>query len=170
MKPIKLITFAGIGLIIAGIAGNIGRQIYLLKNMDYNVLGFVIRHITKTHLTVALTMSITNNSDITAEIDDYDIGVYINGMYIGQIKYSKPQIINANKTTNIIVQFDIPFKQKLNIGDMLRLTASYFGDKSKIKVKLEGQAKIKHSFFKLNVPISYDFSLDEFDDKEQIEA
>ena len=93
----KVFILVGLGGLAYGIYNYYMKQLEILQNWDYRVIGGRIININLLKVTIQVDVEVTNDSAITITITDYYFDVFLNGVKVGVVKNaSLNQRLEAN--------------------------------------------------------------------------
>lgn len=146
-------------LIIGGIVG-VGYAIYryfkkqigLITNYDYKIIGVRIKKLTKNEVVFDIKTRFFNKSKIEATINKIYLNVLVEGYDVGYITENKPFIIPSEGSSDIDLQISAnpQFVLKNALGILLG------GVKRKdLKFTIDGYANIKSGFISTTLPVKF---------------
>lgn len=163
----RIILFASAGAVIA--LGGIGywyytSQIELLKNsIVLSPVRIQLGSYTTDKAELLLTLRISSESNLDAEILDFSGSVVLNGIKIADIKLDTNQFIDATtRKTNILpargysdIDLVVSFAPNKILGDAWTIIKQ-FANSQDIAIQLaDSQARIKTGFIKTTISIPY---------------
>jgi LEA14-like dessication related protein len=163
----RIILFVSAGTVI--VLGGIGywyytSQIELLKNsIVLTPVRVQLGSYTTEKADLLLTLRISNESNLDAEILDFSGSVILNGIKLADITLNKDQFIDATtRKTNILpargysdIDLVVSFAPNKILGDAWTIIKQFANTKD-IAIQLaDGQARIKTGFIKTTIPIPY---------------
>ena len=160
----RLLFLVGLGTLGLGVYKFYLRQISILEEFDWSIANIKIGSILP-NIKVFMTFNITNNSELTATIEGYDVDVLVNGNKISTIKnmdISKKLKGFGGKTGfNLVV--DIKYSDLgIGTGGFNKLLSGVLNDTKNSTLRLKGYVDIKRSFISLpKYPVDVVFKLSE---------
>jgi LEA14-like dessication related protein len=133
---------------LAGMYAYFHREFKKLKNACWYVAGGVINQIGFSHVSLTIFFKIHNKSDIPLEISYIDLNVYINELYVTNIKKPNKQVIGANSTST--VQLDINFNPADLLKAGMKNIQPLLTDNNKVIIKLKGEMTAGSGIVKIN--------------------
>lgn len=123
MKLLKPILFVGGGGLIAyAIYQYYLNQKKFIEQIKYKFVGLKIVEVSKENITLDITISLYNGSDIKATAKEMYLDVMLNDIVVGNINEVKDIVINSKKSTNFTYRFSFSPQIILkNIVDLIRL-------------------------------------------------
>lgn len=156
MKKVLIIS-----LTVAVIGGGIYyyyKQVTLLTNLDYKLIGFHVESLSLTQSVVDLDMRIWSKSTIEATIKNLDLNVFIDGVKLGNVTEISTIVIPAKGYSDVKLKVIL---SPLQIGEnVLNLFNNYSSNKDS-KILMTGFAKVKSSFIETTVPFTYQTTIKE---------
>jgi len=153
MKAIKTISvFAGLGLIGYAIYRYYLKQIDFIKDITYQVTGLKIREFKKNNISLDITATIFNASNVEAVVTQMYLDVFINGIKVGNVNEIKDIPIKPKQSTTI--QFNFSFDPQLiakNIVDLVTLSVAA----KDIVIDIKGYIRVKSGFLSTPLPFEY---------------
>jgi len=101
------VILGGAGLIAFGIYKFYSTQFKLLKNIEYKLKNVKFTKISKDVISIEVTMSVINYSNINATIKEMFLDLFLNGIKVGNVQESKDILIKSGGETNISFTFNI---------------------------------------------------------------
>lgn len=166
------LVIAGGSLVVIGAAGYYyyNRQITALENTQYKVIGIKVDQMTGNQAVVELTLRLTSQSTIEAEIVDFYFEVFLGQSKVATLTPKKSFTLPAMGYTDI--QLNVQFSPRLLALDAVTLLTAYLNKKD-LGIRVVGNVKIKSAVFALpggtrkvipiyvtaTVPIEYDSSI-----------
>ena len=160
----RLLFLVGLGTLGLGIYKFYLRQIAILEDFDWSIANIKIDSILP-NLKVFMTFNITNNSELTATIEGYDVDVLVNGNKVSTIKsmdISKKLKGFGGKTGfNIVV--DRKYSDLgVGAGGLNKLLSGVLKDTKNSTITIKGYVNIKRGFISLpKYPVDVVFKLSE---------
>lgn len=128
------------------------KQIGLLENYDYKIIGFKIKNLSKSNLVFDIKTRFFNKSKIEATIEKIFVKIIIEGSDVGYITENKSFLIPAQGSSDIDLQIAI------NPQDIAKnILGIVFGGvkKKDINFTMDGYANIRSGFVRTTLPIKY---------------
>lgn len=159
----KILLWTGVAAFAGSLAWYLYKQYKLLMDYSWSIVkGSVkIAGFNSGNLNVKLKVSITNKSNIGAEIQGYNLDILINGVKISNIHSSMKQTLFPNSDSIISLDITVPTKN-FNLKDLLNWGAWYLTNQNKILIQTKGYASISQGFLSVNrLPIDINMTLAE---------
>lgn len=155
-------TFAAIGAIAFGFYQFYKRQMRLALSFCYKFSKINIITLSKTKLTLDLTLKIRNQSDIRLNLSDYSFQVWINGKFITVISSVSNTDLLANAVSFLTLRVDFDPSKVFDANDLVTLTLTALTDKKNFIIKIKGKISAKANFIKIkDLPIDMQMSLED---------
>lgn len=139
-KTAEILIFGALGIAFAGLAVYVWKQANELKNACYVITGGSVNSIDTDSINLTLLVKVKNISDITITINQLELDIYVNNLYITHI--SSP--VNQQVISQAYTTLSLPIV--FNPQDALKAGASIlgdiFGNKSNIVITTKGTASI----------------------------
>lgn len=152
-KTLKTILIvSGLGAIGYLIYNYYRKQLGLLENYDYKIIGFKIKKVAKNNLVFDVKTRFFNKSKIEATIEKIFVKIIVEGADVGFLTENKPFLIPSQGSSDIDLQI------ALNPQDIAKnILGILFGgvQKKDIKFTMEGYANIRSGFVRTTLPIEY---------------
>lgn len=153
-----IIGFLGISAI--SVISYFKKQFNLLKNACYAISGGVIHNLSLDSVKMTLFLKIVNESDLTVQLSNMNFNIYVNKMFVTNIK--KDDIQTLYSLSDTIVKLDFEFNPK----DLLRAGITNIEpiiyDKEKLIVTIKGSVSVKAGVLKIShFPIEEEITLKE---------
>ena len=153
MKGLKaLLVASGVGIIGYAIYRYYKKQVDLLQNYTYKVVGIQLVSITTENISLDVTTKITNNSNVSATISEIYLDAYVNGQKVANINEVKDIFVKANGDSNFV--FRVAISPKLVLGNIVNIVTLSASTKDLI-LNLNGYIKIKSGFLSVSLPFEY---------------
>jgi LEA14-like dessication related protein len=150
------------GLSVATIAliAYFSRQVKLLKDACYTISGGIVQSLTLTNVKMTLFFKIVNESDLTIQVSDMIFNIYVNNMFVTNIKKPEAQTIYSKSNTIIKLEFEFNPADLLRAGITNIQTIIY--DKDKLIISIKGNFTAKTGIVRVkNYPIDEKITLKE---------
>ena len=152
----KVIIIGAIVLVIGGGAYYYYKQVSLLQNLKYKLIGFHIEALSLTQSVVNLDMRIWSESTLEATVKNLDLNVFLDGVKLGNVSEVSTIVIPAKGYSD--VKLKVIFSP-LQIGqNTLNLLSNYNNNKDS-KILMTGFAKVKSAFIETTVPFTYETTI-----------
>ena len=154
----KIAALAGIGIIGYALYRYYKKQIAFLEDLTYQVVGVSPREISKSNVSVDVTVKVFNASNVNVTITQIILDVLANGVKVGSVNETKDITLLPGKTT--VLSFNFSFNPQLvlkNLVDLVTLTVAA----KDLKIRLEGYIRARSSFLSTSLPFTYETSLKE---------
>ena len=147
----RLLFLVGLGTLGLGMYKFYLRQISILEDFDWRISNIRIDSILP-NIKVFMTFNITNNSELTATIEGYDVDILVNGKKVSNIKnmdISKKLKGFGGKTGfNFLV--NIKYSDLgIGTGGFNKLLSGVLDDAKNSTINLKGYVDIKRGFISL---------------------
>lgn len=153
MKGLKTISIlAGLGLIGYAVYRYYLKQIDFIKDITYQVTGLRIKEFKKNNVSLDISASIFNASNVEATVTQMYLDVFINGVKVGNVNEIKDIPIRPKQSTTI--QFNFSFDPQLiakNIVDLVTLSVAA----KDIVIDIKGYIRVKSGFLSTPLPFEY---------------
>jgi LEA14-like dessication related protein len=154
----KALIFVGIAGAVTGIVFYYKKQIAMLEDFDYKIIGFKVDHVKEEDALIYITFRVFNKSKLQAVITDLNLDVLLDQVKIASIEEARQILVPANGYSD--VEIKVAFSPK-NIGQNIVNLAIGFAGKMDTFIQLNGYMKLKAGFIKTSVPFSYNTSVKE---------
>ena len=150
LKTILLVS--GVGIVGYLIYSYYRKQLGLLENYDYKIIGFKIKKVSKNNLVFDIKTRFFNKSKIEATIEKIFVKIIVEGSDVGYVTENKSFVIPSQGSSDIDLQITInPQDIAKNILNIL-----FGGVKRKdINFTMDGYANIRSGFVSTTLPIKY---------------
>lgn len=152
-KTLKtILIISGVGVLGYLAYSYFQKQLGLLKNYDYKIIGVKIKKLSLTNVVFDVQTRFFNKSKIEATIEKLYLKINVEGSTIGYVTENKSFVIPSQGSSDIDLQISTsPQDVAKNI-----LGIVFGGVKRKdIKFTLEGYANIRSGFVRTTLPIEY---------------
>lgn len=148
----SLAIVGGIGAIIFAIYSYYKKQLKLITEYDYKIIGVKVKKITVNEVIFDIKYRFFNKSNIEVEVNKIFLKVIVEGSEIGYITENNKFVIPAKGSSDVDLQISaspqLIFKNILGIG--------LGGVKRKdLKFTMDGYANIRSGFVSTTLPIVY---------------
>ena len=152
-----LLFVGGLGVFSYGVYKYYTSQIAILENSKIKLLSVDSVSNTKNNFTLRINLLVTNNSEQSFIIKNYNFEIYFNNKFIGNIKSSEinKTIMPNGGSTNLSFDFKLNPSQ-INITDIL---SGLISNRMASNLSLKGRVNIKKGFLTVSAPIDEDYSL-----------
>jgi LEA14-like dessication related protein len=157
----KVFILVGLGGLAYGIYNYYMKQLEILQNWDYRVIGGRIININLLKVTIQVDVEVTNDSAITITITDYYFDVFLNGVKVGVVKNaSLNQRLEANGGKSFLPMIiELQTAEFLKSNVLLGLLESV----KESTLTQKGYFGLKKGFVKYrNIPMEVSYKLKEF--------
>lgn len=148
----KLLIFGGIAGAVAGIVIYYKKQVALLEDFDYKVIGGRIDHIKEDDAVIYIKFRVFNKSKLQAIITNLNLDVLIDGTKVANVEEVKDILVPAKGYSD--VEIKVAFNPK-QIGQNILNLALGFLSKMDSNIRLDGYMTVKAGFIKTSVPFYY---------------
>ena len=158
----KLLFIFGLGSLGIGAYIYYKRQLEMLKNISYKVVGVDILEYTP--LTLQVSTELTNNSEVAFTIKGYDIDVIVNGIKVARVKNAslneELRGFGATSTINFITSLSIK-ESGSSLGQILG--GVFDGQMADTSIVFKGVVGVKRGIFEFsNYPVDLEWKLGDF--------
>ena len=160
----KALFYFGLGSLVVGSYFYYRRQLEMLENISYRVVGIKVVEVQP--LKLLINTEVTNNSEIAFTIKGYDIKVFINGKEVGKVFNDKlDQKLNGfggKSNISFYTSFnpDVVGIGEGGLGSLLSGVLNTLGD---TKISFKGKVSVKRGFFEFaNYPVDFTYNLTDF--------
>ena len=157
----KVFSLVGLGGLAYGIYNYYMKQLEILQNWDYRVIGGRIININLLKVTIQVDVEVTNDSAITITITDYYFDIFLNGVKVGVVKNaSLNQRLEANGGKSFLPMIiELQTAEFLKSNVLLGLLESV----KESTLTQKGYFGLKKGFVKYrNIPMEVSYKLKEF--------
>ncbi len=128
---------------------------------NYNIKKSKVNRATTTALDIDFALDFKNNSDIEAEIDEYNFDVLLNGVKISDVISKIPVKVKAKAFTTITIPIRVSISSLLSKNILnLNTVKNLVGDRSKIIITVKGLVSGGALGLKLSkMPLEISYSL-----------
>ncbi len=153
MKGLKALLIAsGVGIIGYAMYRYYRKQVDLLQNYTYKVVGITLGNISTEMITLNITTRITNLSNVSATVSEIYLDAYLNGQKVANINEVKDIFVKANGSSDFIFQLNI--NPKLVFGNIVNIVTLSAAMKDLV-LNLSGYVRIKSGFISVSLPFEY---------------
>jgi LEA14-like dessication related protein len=153
MKGVKALLIAsGVGIIGYAIYRYYKKQVDLLANYTYKVVGVNIVSLTTDNVILDVNTRITNNSNVSATITEIYLDAYLNGEAVANINEVKDIFVKANGSSDF--SFRLAISPKMVLGNIVNIVTLSAATKD-LLLNLKGYVKIKSGFLSVSLPFEY---------------
>lgn len=146
---------AGVALAgLFGIGAYLKRQFDYLYNATYKISSAIINNIGLSNIRFSIYITLTNKGDISAWIRNQSYDVFVNDVFIVNVK--NPTDVHLNSNGDTILPLAIEFDPSKLLSTAVKNITSLLLDKSKIVFRIEGKLSaeagaVKMKDFKFNM-------------------
>lgn len=160
MRNLRTIVIAGgVGLIAYAIYRYYALQFSFVKNVDYRISKIKINQITKSLISIDITMRVANYSNVNAVIKEMYLDLYINDIKVGDVQESKDIQIKSQDYTDVAFTFNIQPQLILkNVTQIFNISLAL----KDATVVAKGFAKLESGVIKATVPYEYKTTFKEY--------
>jgi LEA14-like dessication related protein len=148
----KVLIFGGIGGVAYALYTFYRRQISLLQNYDYKIIGAKIKSISLNKLQFDSKVRFFNKSSIEVEVQKIYIDVYLEDVLTGFIVENKPFLVAAKGSS------DIDLNMTFNPQDLLKALGGVLIagiQKKDLNFTMKGYANIRSGLVSTTLPINF---------------
>lgn len=157
----KIFILVGLGGLAYGLYNYYIKQLEVLNNYQFKVVGGNIVKASLTKIDIQLNVEVINNSSISIVLSDYFFYVFLNGVKVAVVKNaSVNQTLEKNGGKSYFpMQISIATTQLLQGDSLLGLIESVKNS----TYRLQGHVGVKMGILKIpNIPIDYSGKLKEY--------
>ena len=157
----KILFFTGLGALGLGAYLFYKRQLDILYDFKYSINDIKILERTADKITLQITISVRNESELDFYIKGYDLNVLINNEVVSNVKNSNMNLFLKGMGQSTTITFNADFSPK-NYGllDIVSELITTLGD---TLITIRGTAKISKGIFQnWKQPIDETWKLNEF--------
>lgn len=158
---IKFSLFAGISALIAGIYMFYKYQIKQALSYCYKIANISILKVSTSLISLKVFVKIQNKSSFFIELKGYDFDIYVNSLYVANVKSDNTQIIANNAISDINFQIDFDPGNIFKVSDIALIVGYFLTDKSKIVISIKGNFVAKMNFIRIKMPVDFKMTLAE---------
>lgn len=148
----------GVGIAAVGVGAYLyfKRQIALLQDFKYKIVGLRIKKLTKEEISFDLKTRFYSKASIEAKITKIYIDVFVEGVNAGYITENKEFIIPAKGYSDIDLSFS--FNPQVVIKNIVNIVLAGIGKKD-LSIEFKGFASIKSGLIATTLKIDYKTTL-----------
>ena len=136
-------------------------QTDILKDADISVVGVNIKDHSLKNVTIGVKAKIVNNSEYSFILRNYDISIFMDNVYAGNIKNSNiDQKING-KGESSIIEFDFSFDPSQLKINVLSAIQNLLSKKGNTLISFNGSVGIRKGVIFLDIPFDVTYKLKE---------
>lgn len=154
----KIAAIAGLGIIGYALYRYYKKQMQFLEDITYEVVSVRPRQISRSNVSMDITVKAFNSSNVDATITQMYLDVMINGVKVGNVNEVKDIRLEPGKTT--LVTFNFAFNPQLIGKNVVDLITSTITGKD-VKIDITGYVRVRSAFISSSLPFSYSTSLKE---------
>lgn len=153
------VTIAILGIL--GIAvWQVSRQMRLLADYCFNVVGYRIKRISFDRIVFELDLEVYNKSNIDVTIDSYDLSVFMNGQFVSKIYNQVGQLVRGKSRSIVTLTIDFAPRQALLTVLNFDFARSLISEQTVVAIK--GHVTVSHRGAKLrDLPVDIELPLKE---------
>lgn len=153
MKLLKPLLFVGGGGLIAyAIYQYYLKQKKFIEQIKYKFVGLKIVEVSKENITLDITISLYNGSDIQATAKEMYLDVMLNDIVVGNINEVKDVVILSKKSTNFTYRFS--FNPQIILKNIVDLISFSIQAKN-LNFDVKGYVNIDFGIYKTTLPFTY---------------
>lgn len=154
----KILIFGTIAGAVTGIVIYYRKQVELLQDFDYKIIGGRIEKLKEDDAVIYVKYRVFNKSKLQAIITDLNLDVLIDNTKVANIEEAKDLVVPAKGYSDIEIKIAFSPKQ---IGQNILNLAIGFVSKMDSNIRLNGYMKLKAGFIKTSVPFYYNTTFKE---------
>jgi LEA14-like dessication related protein len=148
----KAIIILGIAGAATGIYLYYKKQVSLLMDFTYDIIGYGVEKVGMAESIIKLTIRVHSASKLSATVSDMNLDVYMEGVKLGNVKEVKPIVIPAMGYSDVELKVAFsPLQIGQNAVDLVRNYTS----KMDAQIRVAGYMKVKAAFINTSVPFEY---------------
>jgi len=157
MKLLKPLLFVGgCSLLAIAFYKYYLSQKKFIEQIKFKFVGLKIITISKENITLDITVSIYNESDIQATAKEMYLDVMINDIVVGNINEVKDVVIMSKKSTNFTYRFS--FNPQLILKNIVDLISFSIQAKN-LNFEVKGYVNMDFGIYKTTLPFTYQDNL-----------
>jgi LEA14-like dessication related protein len=148
----NILIVGGVGAVVYAIYKFYVRQIGLIQNYDYKIIGAKIKKISGNQLQFDTKVRFFNKSKIEVEVQKIYLDVYLEDTLTGFVVENRPFIIASNGSSDIDLQ--MTFNPQSILKSLASIVLSGFKKKD-LNFTIKGYANIRSGVVSTTLPITY---------------
>lgn len=154
----KALIFVGIAGTVTAIALYYKKQMELLQNFTYKIIGFGVDHFKMDDALINLTIRVFSQSTLQAEVSDMNLDVFIGDVKVATVSDTNPMIVPAKGYSDVKIK--VAFNPKQIGQNAVDLIAGFVSKRDE-RITMNGYMKIKSSIVKTSIPFTYTTTIKE---------
>lgn len=138
-------------VILLAIGIYIWRQYSLAVSYDYKVVGLNFEKVGINRTTGEITFRIKNYSNLSGQVIDSSLKMFINDVFVSNLNISDTIVINGDSDFILPLKFDFEPTKILAIKNFFALQG--IADPDRTKIAFNGYIRVKKGFFTVRIPI-----------------
>lgn len=148
----NILIFGGVGAVVYVLYTFYKKQIGILRNYDYQIIGAKVKKISKNQLEFSTKLRFFNKSKIEVEVQKIYIDIYLEDVMVGFVVEEKPFLVASNGSS------DVNLNMTFNPQSLLKKLAGILFTgvlKKDLNFTMKGYANIRSGLVSTTLPISY---------------
>ncbi len=148
----KVLIFGGIGAVLYGVYSFYKKQIGLLQNYDYQIIGAKVNKLSLNQISFSTKVRFFNKSKIEVVVQNIYLDVYLEDTLTGFVTENKPFVVPSQGSSDIDLNMTFnPQSLLKNITNVILVGLK----KKDLNFTLKGYANIRSGFVSTTLPITY---------------
>jgi LEA14-like dessication related protein len=148
----KVLIFGGIGAVLYGVYSFYKKQIGLLQNYDYQIIGAKVNKLSLNQISFSTKVRFFNKSKIEVVVQNIYLDVYIEDTLTGFVTENKPFVVPSQGSSDI--DLDMTFNPQSLLKNLTNVILVGLKKKD-LNFTLKGYANIRSGFVSTTLPITY---------------
>jgi len=152
-KTLKnILIFGGVGAVVFVLYTFYKKQLGILRNYDYQIIGAKVKKISKNQLEFSTKLRFFNKSKIEVEVQKIYIDIYLEDVMVGFVVEEKPFLVASNGSSD--VNLNMTFNPQLLLKQLAGILFTGVLKKD-LNFTMKGYANIRSGLVSTTLPISY---------------
>jgi LEA14-like dessication related protein len=147
-----LLIFSGLGVIGYAIYNYYAKQVDIIKNIQYDIVGVQIADFSLNRISLNITSRIYNASNVSATIKSIYLDVFLDGVNVGNINEIKDIVIQPLATNDVTVQ--LAFNPEIVVANVIGILGNAATAKD-VMIDMKGYVTAESSFITTTIPFDY---------------
>jgi len=148
----KVLIFGGIGAVLYGVYSFYKKQIGLLQNYDYQIIGAKVNKLSLNQISFSTKVRFFNKSKIEVVVQNIYLDVYLEDTLTGFVTENKPFVVPSQGSSDI--DLDMTFNPQSLLKNLTNVILVGLKKKD-LNFTLKGYANIRSGFVSTTLPITY---------------
>jgi LEA14-like dessication related protein len=148
----KVLIFGGIGAVLYGVYSFYKKQIGLLQNYDYQIIGAKVKKVSLNQISFSTKVRFFNKSKIEVVVQNIYLDVYLEDTLTGFVTENKPFVVPSQGSSDI--DLDMTFNPQSLLKNLTNVILVGLKKKD-LNFTLKGYANIRSGFVSTTLPITY---------------